>query len=84
MNSKVVSSVFAVAALGIPLYDVCAGERVAPWVYLCVGLLVAAQLINVFGNKTHKTSKTMSQVGIIIGREFNERVRKNPSSSPRC
>lgn len=53
MNSKVVSSVFAVAALGILFYDVCA-ERVAPWVYLCVGLLVAAQLINVFGNKTHK------------------------------
>lgn len=54
MNSKVVSSVFAVAALGILLYDVCAGERIAPWVYACVGLLVAAQLINVFGNKKHK------------------------------
>ena len=42
MNSKIVSSVFAVAALGILFYDVC------------VGLLVAAQLINLFGNKTHK------------------------------
>ena len=49
MNSKIVSSVFAVAALGILFYDVCAGERVAPWVYICVGLL-----INLFGNKTHK------------------------------
>jgi len=52
MNSKIVSSVFV--ALGILFYDVCAGERVAPWVYLCLGLLVAAQLINLFGNKTHK------------------------------
>ena len=52
MNSKIVSSVFVVAALGILFYDVCAG--VAPRAYICVGLLVAAQLINLFGNKTHK------------------------------
>lgn len=55
MNSKIVSSVFTVAALGILVYDVCAGERVAPWVYICVGLLVAALLINIFGNKNHKS-----------------------------
>ena len=54
MNSKIVSSVFVVAALGILFYDVCAGERVAPRAYICVGLLVAAQLINLFGNKSHK------------------------------
>ena len=34
MNSKIVSSVFAVAALGILFYDVCAGERVAPRAYI--------------------------------------------------
>lgn len=49
MNSKVVSSVFAVAALGILVYDICAGEQVAPWVYICVGLLVTAQLVNLLG-----------------------------------
>ena len=57
MNSKIVSSVFVVAALGILFYDVCAGERVAPRAYICVGLLVAAQLINLFGNKTHKNKE---------------------------
>ena len=54
MNSKIVSSVFVVAALGILFYAGCAGERVAPRADICVGLLVAAQLINLFGNKTHK------------------------------
>lgn len=53
MNSKIVAPSRR-RGTGILFYDVCAGERVAPWVYICVGLLVAAQLINLFGNKTHK------------------------------
>ena len=44
MNSKIVSSVFVVAALGILFYDVCAGERVAPRAYICVGQIGRAHV----------------------------------------
>ena len=49
MNSRIVSSIFVVLALGILIYDVLAGERVAPWILVCPGLLVAGLLVNIFG-----------------------------------
>lgn len=57
IKSKLLSSLFVIAALIILIYDLCAGEQIDTWVFLCIGLLVAAQLINIFGaNDT--TSKT--------------------------
>lgn len=57
MKSKLLSSLFVIAALVILIYDLCAGEQIDTWIFLCVGLLVAAQFINIF-QTNDKTSKT--------------------------
>lgn len=51
MKSKIYSSIFVILALIILIYDICAGDQIANWIFVCIGLLVIAQLINIFGKQ---------------------------------
>ena len=54
MRNKTLSTLFVILALTILVYDICAGEHISAWMFACIGLLVAAQLIAILGKQKTK------------------------------